>query len=316
MKNKVLIVILIIAIVFIVAFITISYFLNTKGSIFINSFPQDSEVYIDGKNKGTTPLTINNLSFGEYEVQVKHDGYRTFTKTADISMNKPKVIVIANLEHITFILQVSSYPTEAEVYVDGTKKGLTPITIDDLSLGEHFVEVKKANFSVWSQKINVNEYKVIQLIANLQATAASIKIDATPKGAKVLLNGKIQGTTPLIIKNLDADTYVLDIQMNGYIPYKEKITLNKGEAIQRNITLKKINTMLNIDSKPSGSKIYINGKDMGITPYKAQNLKPGKYSIKIEKDGYLPFSTQIIIKDGDIKTLVFPLLKLPSGNSP
>ncbi len=316
MKNKTLLIIVILAIVFASVFITLSYFMNAKGSIFIDSFPKESEVYVDGVDRGKTPITIKNLSFGEYEVQVKQDGYRTFTKTANVTRNKPKSIVIANLEHVTFVLQISSYPTEAEVYVDGVKKGLAPLTIDDLSLGEHFVEVKKENFSTWSQKINITEYKVIQLIANLQATAASIDVNTTPIGATILLNGKSQGITPITIKNLDTGIYKIDILMNGYAPYEEKITLNKGESIQRNITLKKANTLLTIDSKPDGAKIYINDKDMGVTPYKIVNIKPGKYKVKIVKDGYLPFSTQITVSEGKASNFVFPLLILPSSNNP
>ena len=316
MKNKTLLIVVLVIMILGGIFITASYFANAKGSMFIDSFPQNSEVYVDGVVKGNTPLTVNNLDFGEYEVQVKHDGFRTFTKTVDLSRNKRKITVIANLEHITFVLQVNSYPTESEVYVDGIKKGLTPITIDDLSLGEHFVEVKRANFSTWSQKINVNQYKVIQLIANLDATAASIDAESTPQGATVLLNGKNVGVTPIVVKNLDAGDYTLELQLEGYAPYTEKVTLNKGETLQRQITLKKASTILSVDSKPTGAEIFINGEDMGKTPYKVVNIAPGTYKIEIKKDGYLPFTTQVNVIKGKPANFVFPLLKLPSSNNP
>jgi hypothetical protein len=316
MKNKSLLVIVLVAIVFAGLFIAFSYFNNARGSVFIDSFPQGSEVYIDGVLKGKTPVTINNLDFGEYEIQVKHDGFRTFTKTIDLLRSKNKITVIANLEHITFVLQVSSYPTEAEVYVDGVRKGLTPITINDLSLGEHFVEVKKENFSTWSQKINVDQYKVIQLLANLEATAASIDINSTPSGATVLLNGEAMGVTPIVLKDLDAGDYTLELKFEGYAPYSEKLTLNKGETVQRNVTLEKANTVLSIDSNPSGAEIFIDGKDMGKTPYKAVNIKPGIYKVEIKKDGYLPFTTQVKVEKDKPAEFVFPLLKLPSSNNP
>ncbi len=316
MKNSKILVFAFIGVIVIVALVASSYLLNAKGSIFVDSFPRGSSVYLDGTLKGNTPLTINNLDFGEYEIQVKHDGFRTFTKTVSLSRSKSKITVIANLEHVTFVLQVSSYPTEAEVYVDGVKKGLTPITINDLSLGEHFVEVKKDNFNTWSQKISVNEYKVIQLFANLQATSGTIEVDSTPSGAVVLLNGKNEGITPVTIRNLNAGTYKLVLQLKGYAPYSEVLTLNKGETVNRNITLKKASTILTIDSKPTGAEIFLNGKDMGKTPYKAINIKPGTYKVEIKKDGYLPFNTQITIVKGKPANFVFPLLKLPSPNNP
>ncbi len=315
-KNGIILAIVIVAILLGAVVIAISYFNGAKGSIFVDSFPRNSEVFLDGVKQGETPLTIKNLSFGEYEIQVTHDGYRTFTKTVSITRSNPKVTVIANLEHVTFVLQVSSYPTEAEVYVDGEKKGLTPITINDLPLGEHFVEVTKENFTTWSQKIEVNEYKVIQLFANLQAVSASISVDSDPEGATVYLNGKSEGVTPLKIENLDAGDYLLKIEKSGFAPYTEKITISKGETVIRNITLKKAETVLSIDSDPEGAELYLNGKDVGKTPFEQVNITPGTYNVKILKEGYLPFVTKITVKKGIPANYKFPLLKLPSNSKP
>ncbi len=315
-KNGVILGIVIVGILIGAVVIAISYFNGIKGSVFVDSFPRGSDVFLDGVKQGETPITIKNLSFGEYEIQVSHDGYRTFTKTVSITRANPKVTVIANLEHVTFVLQVSSYPTEAEVYVDGEKKGLTPITINDLPLGEHFVEVTKENFNTWSQKIDVNEYKVIQLVANLQATSASISVDSNPEGATVYLNGKNKGITPVKIEDLDAGDYTLTVEKDGFAPYTEKITVSKGETVVRNITLKKAITELSIDSEPEGAELYLNGKDIGKTPFKQLNISPGTYNVKILKDGYLPFVTKITVKKGVPANYKFPLLKLPSNSTP
>ena len=314
MKNKGIILVAVLGVIALIAVVAFFSMNNVSGSIFVDSFPQKSDVYLDGVKKGVTPLTINGLQLGEYEVQVKHDGYRTFTQSVSITKDKPKVTVIANLEHVTFVLQVSSYPTEAEVYVDGIKKGLTPITIDDLPLGEHFVEVKKQNFAIWSQKIDAESYKVIQLVATLQPQSASLSVNSTPPGATVYLNGKNEGVTPIVINNLDAGKYDLRLTMDGYAPYEEQITVSKGEEVERNITLKKASTVLSIDSRPTGAEIFINGKDSGKTPFKQINVKPGTYKVKIVKNGYLPFVTQITIKRNQTKNFVFPLLKLPQNN--
>ncbi len=309
-KNGIIALIIIAAVVFAGIIIGFSYFTGVKGSVFVDSFPRGSDVFLDGVKQGETPITIKNLSMGEYEIQVSHDGYRTFTETVTVSRKKPKVTVIANLEHVTFVLQVSSYPTEAEVYVDGEKKGLTPITIDDLPLGEHFIEVKKDNFTTWSHKIDVSEYKVIQLMANLQAVSASLTVETTPEGATVYLNGKKEGVTPLTVENLDAGDYVLKIEKDGFAPYEEKITVSKGETVKRNIALKKAETELIVNSTPQRADLYLNGNKVGQTPYDQLNIKPGKYQLKLEKDGYLPYVTQITVKKGVPLKLDIPLLKL------
>ena len=109
-KNGIILAVVLVAVLIGAVVIAISYFSGAKGSVFVDSFPRGSEVFLDGVKQGETPITIKNLSFGEYEIQVSHDGYRTFTKTVSITRSHPKVTVIANLEHVTFVLQVSSYP--------------------------------------------------------------------------------------------------------------------------------------------------------------------------------------------------------------
>ena len=54
-----------------------------------------------------------------------------------------------------------------------------------------------------------------------------------------------------------------------------------------------------IISSPSGAEIYINGKQIGITPLKKQ-LPKGDYNIELIKKGYLPVKTELSIED-DLK---------------
>ena len=312
-KGKLLIMIVVIVIVFISAWLFISLNVNKAGIIRVDSFPKGADVYVDGVKKGETPIEIKGLKLGMYEVEIRKDGYKTEIYQKKIDRNNLKQLIFANLIHKTFTLQITSYPTEAEVYVDGVKKGLTPITIDDLLYGKHFVEVKKENFSTWSKEIDVEEYKVIQLDAELNAKFASIDITTDPAGATVYLNNEKKGITPIEIKNLDSGKYKLSIQRDGYAPYEETIETVKGNTIEREIKLKKASTILMIDSKPTGADLYINGVLKGKTPYTKINIAPGKYGIDIKKEGYLPFSTTVQVELNKKSNFVFPLLKLPQS---
>ena len=50
---------------------------------------------------------------------------------------------------------------------------------------------------------------------------------------------------------------------------------------------------LEIRSDVSGADVFLNGKRVGTTPYKASDLTPGKYSVKVEKAGYTAFEKRV-----------------------
>jgi hypothetical protein len=50
---------------------------------------------------------------------------------------------------------------------------------------------------------------------------------------------------------------------------------------------------LEVRSDVAGAEVFLNGKRVGTTPYKASDLAPGKYSVKVEKAGYTPFEKRV-----------------------
>ena len=50
-------------------------------------------------------------------------------------------------------------------------------------------------------------------------------------------------------------------------------------------------------SRPDGARVLINN-NLTTATNNTINLKPGDYDARIEKDGYLPWSKKIIIKNG------------------
>jgi len=290
-RGKILFIIAFLVILFIAIWFIVFLGTNTKGVITIDSYPKGADVYVDGVLRGTTPLTISGLELGMYGIEVKKEGYETEIYERKLDKNNLKQLIIANLSHMTFTLEVTSYPTEAEVYVDGVKKGFTPIKLEDVLYGKHFIEVRKENFTTWSKEINVEEYKILQIDAELLAKYCTIDIVSDPEGANKL-----------------------SIEKDGYVLYEEEIETIKGETTNRKITLKKADTFVTINSVPVGANLHIDNVLVGTTPYTAIDVEPGIYEVRIEKDGYLPFSTTVEVEKGKEISLLFPLLKLPENN--
>lgn len=312
-KGKKIIIALLVVVLILVVFFIIKYSLdsNVSGSIFVDSFPKECEVVVNGEMKGKTPIQITGLSAGEYIVQIKKDGYKEAVKTVEIDKNHSQRSIYVALEHETFSLNVTSYPSEAEVYVDGIKKGITPLIVEDLVLGKHFLEIKKEKFETWKKEIEAINANVVQVDALLVPSTTKIVIASNPDKAKVLINGEEKGQTPFTSTEFEPGTYEITVYIPGYIPYKEKISIEKGQTLEREVVLTKASTFLSIITNPSGANVYINNVLKGITPYEEANIQAGTYTVRLEKEGYLPYTTDITIIKDKKEEININLLKLP-----
>ena len=126
-------------------------------------------VYIDGYYKGVTPLLICDLLPGSYEIQLRKIGgpstHYDYTSTITIYAGK-EILVTAELGPDT-LLNVSSSPAGADVYIDSFYRGITPIKISNLTSKSHTVRVVKLGYIAYSTTTKLSEGRPIDVTANL-----------------------------------------------------------------------------------------------------------------------------------------------------
>ena len=116
------------------------------GLVVLESVPPGSQLVVDGRNLGTTPTTAT-LSAGSHTVEFR---YRKATRTLTLAVaaGGKSVERVDWTRKPTGALFVSAEPVGAKVLVDGTARGVTPLTIDDLASGAHTVVLESAKGSV------------------------------------------------------------------------------------------------------------------------------------------------------------------------
>jgi len=68
----------------------ISYTFPKHAKLTINCIPWGN-VYIDGKSKGTTPVTLDKISVGSHELKITRSGYKELIKTIAIQEGDNKI---------------------------------------------------------------------------------------------------------------------------------------------------------------------------------------------------------------------------------
>ena len=133
--------------------------LEKTGVFFIKSFPKNSEVYLDGQPIGKkTPTQITRLLAKNYQLEIKKEGYRPWSKNLEIL---PQIT--------TFIEDVSLFKEELnpEILMAGTFAGLLPSPNRQMiALIEESCSIRKTPHSYllkWSHfKSDENEKEVFR----------------------------------------------------------------------------------------------------------------------------------------------------------
>lgn len=118
-------------------------------------------------------------------------------------------------------------PDSMGVKVDGVVRGVTPLTISDLSDGEHTVVLTKKGF--YGKKINITTVKdsLIEIDAELRAPG-TITIASDPEGALIFMNKKKIDKTPFTISTVRPGTYSIMLLRGGFAQYDTTIEVISG----------------------------------------------------------------------------------------
>jgi len=136
------------------------------GDLRIQSNPVGAAVYVNNNYAGTTisstALYVTQLKPGSYTVRVTLAGYQINSQTAVVTAGKVTPVQ-ANMvpvspgptPNINGQITVRSSPSGANIYLDNSYRGLTPLTLVDIPAGSHAIILKLNDYQDWQSSVNV-----------------------------------------------------------------------------------------------------------------------------------------------------------------
>jgi DNA-binding transcriptional regulator YhcF (GntR family) len=130
-----------------------------QGSISINSDPQGADIYLDDKYEGLTPLNLQDIASGEYEVKISLPGYEEWVEEVTVSPSRT-ARVYTELESRPDYGSIAIYcdQKDAKVFLNGTYKKTitkTPTVLEEIESGNYEIVIIKDGFRAWVKDIEV-----------------------------------------------------------------------------------------------------------------------------------------------------------------
>jgi subtilisin family serine protease len=247
------------------------------GSITVTSVPSGASVSMDGRPRGSTPITLTEVQTGSHELVLKMTGYLDWRTTVSVAEGGTTT-VSASLSQSGPTpggceISVSSVPTGGTVFVDGVNRGTTPVRVTGLSAGTHEVGVKKTGYFDWSKQVTLRQGVPSSITALLTSSGVTpvpttpsptvtprptgpvptatpttptpggtgtIAVNSYPWMAPVTIDGTSKGTTPRTVTGLSAGSHVVVVTKTGYYPWEQTVTVTAGAVTTVTATLRKM----------------------------------------------------------------------------
>ena len=161
----------------------------TRGRIQIRSTPAGASVTVNGRWRGRTPLTLDNLQFGPYTVRVVQAGFAVAREDFSLSAGQPARTMSVQLRRSTAPLQprqsstppasapqaagagaiyVDSRPRGARVFIDDRAVGVTPLRLGEVAAGSHRVRLELPDHRTWTSTTPVVAGQEARITASLE----------------------------------------------------------------------------------------------------------------------------------------------------
>lgn len=274
------------------------WFLMTATAVHVTADPGHTEIDFAGAWPEISFGEHHLVRPGSYVLVASNAGYET-TRLPVRVRSEPNQQFDVKLRKLPGLVSVDTNGLAAMLLVDGQPVGAVP--------GEHRIAAGPRTFVIraprhqeFSARVEVEGRGEKQTFkANLLPAYSPVTIESLPAGARVSIDGREIGVTPLTTE-LDAGSFTVSLAAEGYRSWESSIQVlpNAPQRIGP-VQLGLPDAHLTVRSTPAQADVAVGGRYRGRTPLEV-SLAPGvEHDIVINRAGYEPERRRVPVRSAE-----------------
>ena len=267
------------------------------GLVLVHADPEGAEVEINGASRGRAPVLITDLPLGAYRVRFSCPGFGPKEVDLHVRDRTPRMVQV-QLTSDAAKLSVDSTPPGATVSLNGIVEGQTPCKLERVPTGEIRLELTMQGFEPHASLLKLTPGQDETVSATLQSIPAELRIVTIPAGVRIYVGDQFRGTSPVTLPGLAPGTYDIRAEHPGYEPVTASTVLDRADRHTQELRLVKNSGQFEVTTQPAGVRVFIGGKDSGLTrgldgetqqisePLRIEGLPPGTHKVVLTMGRY------------------------------
>ena len=294
---------------------TSAWFVFTARQVVIQIEPEPSRISIQGGMAAPKLGDHYLLRPGEYRLQAERECFQLLEEGFAVTDEKSQDFVFAMTKLpglLSFNAHRADQPTlnleGAKIFIDGKEVGQTPAADLEIIPGRRSAVIRAENYLDLATEFEVEGCGIRQTLdLALVPGWSDIAIDSVPRGARVTVNGKLAGPTPLTIE-LPAGEHELLLTAERYKTWREVIAVKANQPRRlETVQLQPADGILSVRTTPGGANVMVGNKFAGRTPLKLNLSAKTQHIIHIYKAGYEKTNRKVNLISAESKTLSIAL---------
>ena len=250
------------------------------GRLTIDTSPPGAKVFIDGVERGVTPLSVA-LKPGTHGLELRGDGTpRLMPIVMPVGGQLSQYIELPKTSATFGQLQVRTEPGGARVSVDGLPRGTSPVTVADLTPGEHSVQLE-SDFGSVKQIVKIEGGLTASLVVPLSAPEGApvsgwMSVSA-PADVQIFEGKRLIGTSQSDRLMVSAGRHEIEI-VNDVIGYRTTRTVQVSAGRVTPVKVEFPKGTIALNAVP-WAEVWVDGEKIGETPIGNLSLSLGPHEV-------------------------------------
>ena len=274
------------------------------GSLNIACEPNGADVFLDGRDVGSTPLTIDTLSSGNYTLVVQKDRYGTLDTTVNIQDGRTTQIT-SPLRANFGVIAISTEPSGVNVRLDGpeTLSGKTPLT-EKAKPGLYILSVVDERYAAPTRQLSIPAGDSVSInLGTLNRKTGILKVFTEPIEADVFLDGLPLGKSPIVLDTIPTGSHLVEARLKKHVSDSQTIVVSNNAVTQVDLSLRAGGAIVIISGVsgdghlPDDATIRVDGET--VSGSRLDGLAPGNYLLSINVPGHQAFRRNVKVVGGE-----------------
>ena len=257
-----------------------STLVTPDGTLIMTTNPPGAKLFVDGVERGATPLSVT-LKPGTHALELRGDGApRLMPITVDAGAQVSQYIELPKTAATLGQMQVRTEPAGARISVDGVPRGTSPVTVGELTPGEHAV-LLESDFGAVKQVVTIEPGQTASLMVPLSAPDGApvsgwMSVTA-PADVQIFEKNRLIGTSQSDRLMVSAGRHDIDI-VNDIIGYRTTRTVQVSAGKVTPIKVEFPKGTIALNAVP-WAEVWVDGEKIGETPIGNLSLSLGPHEV-------------------------------------